>query len=595
MSQYMSEDQVKANITFTQMLKGIWPFAKRHPFVLGASILSVFGVAASSRLLPTIIGYAIDHGIVAKDAGVLQKAAILFLLIEILHTAFLFLYTYLFQWFGNRILFYIREKLIAHTLQLPMTYFDKTPIGRVVTRLTNDTSTLGEVFTDGIINVGTETVVLISIIISMLIISPKLALATIFTAPLFIYFSYRITEKIRIILRDSKKSLSILNSFTAENLNGIKIIQLFNRIPRNRKKFAGLSRDYRNILIESIRHYALMQPVMNLFNAITITIALYYGGILGSEGSLAIGAMVAFLMHVQDMIPPMREILEKYQQFQNSLTSAERVFQLLDEKTEHLADEVRNLSKAKGELRIVNLNFRYSPELPHVLHDLNFEVKSGQSFALIGRTGSGKTTFISLLQRFYNAPENAIFLDGVDITKLKREDLRRHIGVVQQDNFIFRGSLRDNITLLNPTIRDAQVLDALEKIGYLKLLERSNRTLETKIEERGANLSVGERQLIAFARILAFQPDILILDEATANIDSESETLIQKATLEVTKGRTSLIIAHRLSTIQHCDQILLLENGKIRERGSHQELIQLNGHYARQVAEAGSNLISMLS
>lgn len=595
MSQFMNEDQVKANITFRQMLRGIWPFAKRHPVVLVASILSVIGVAVFSRLLPTVIGYAIDHGIVEKNPDILRKAAIAFLLIEILHTCFLFLYNFLFQWYGNRILFYIREALISHTQNLPMTYFDKTPVGRIITRLTNDTSTLGDVFTDGIINILTETAVLISIVVSMLLISPKLTLATIFLAPIFIYFSYLVTEKIRITLRESKKVLSIMNSFTAENLNGIKVIQLFNRIPRNRKKFAGLSRDYRNILIENIRQYALLQPVMNLFNAVTITIALYYGGVLGAEGSIAIGSLVAFLMHVQDMIPPMREILEKYQQFQNSLTSAERVFQLLEEKTESLANETEILTGSKGHIAVRKLNFQYSPELPLVLSDLNFEIQPGQSFALIGRTGSGKTTFISLLQRFYNAPEGSIFLDHLDITKIKRQDLRRHIGVVQQDNFIFRGTLRENITLLNPDISDAKVMSALEKVGYLKLLERSNRNLETKIEERGANLSVGERQLIAFARILAFEPDILILDEATANIDSESETLIQNATREVTKNRTSLIIAHRLSTIRHCDQILLLENGKIRERGSHDELIKKNGAYAHQVAEAGSNLISIES
>lgn len=595
MSQYLNEDQVKANINFKQMLVGLWPFARKHPFVLTASIVSVIGVAISSRLLPTIIGYAIDHGIVEKNPDLLKKAALVFLAVEALHTAFLFSYQFFFQWFGNRILFYVREKLVSHTQKLPLTYFDKTPIGRIVTRLNNDTSTLGEVFTDGIINVFTESAVFISIIISMLLISVKLTLASILAAPFFIYLAFLITEKIRLILRDSKKSLSTLNSYSAENMNGIKVIQLFNRVPRNRKKFAGLSRDYRNIIIKSIHHYALMQPVMNLFNAVTISVALYYGGLLGKEGALQLGAMVAFLMHAQDIIPPLREILEKYQQFQNSLTSAERVFHLLDEKPEHLPEEVQQLGKVQGRLSIRNLNFKYDEGLPYVLNNIQLEVPPGQSFAFVGRTGSGKTTFISLLQRFYNAPENSIFIDDVDITKLKREDLRKHIGVVQQDNFIFRGTLKENITLLNPQITDASVLSALEKVGYLKLLKRSNRDLNTKIEERGANLSAGERQLIAFARILVFQPDILILDEATANIDSESESLIQKATLEVTKGRTSLIIAHRLSTIRHCEQIIVLENGKIRERGSHLELLELNGLYAHQVAEAGSNLISILS
>jgi ATP-binding cassette, subfamily B, multidrug efflux pump len=595
MSQFINEDKVKAGIGIWQMLKGLWPFAKRHPWILTAAGFSILGVAVSSRLLPTIVGYAIDHGIQEKNLSVLKWAALGFLIAEIAHGLFLFLYQFLFQWFGNRLLFHVREALIIHTQRLPMTYFDKTPIGRVVTRLTNDTSTLGEVFTDGIINVVTETAVLISIVVSMAFISLKLTLATLILAPLFIFSAYRITLIIRDILRESKKRLSTLTSYAAENLNGIKVIQLFNRVDRNRKRFAGLSRDYRDSLIQSVKQYAIMQPIMNLFNAITITIALYYGGILGTDNAIPLGALVAFLMHVQDFIPPLREILEKYQQFQNSLTSAERVFHLLDEPQEKLAEENAIFGKVKGHILVRNLNFRYADNLPPVLKNINLEIQPGQNVALIGRTGSGKTTFISLMQRFYDAPEKTLFVDGLDVTRIDRQSLRRHVGVVQQDNFIFRGTVRDNVSLLDPAIDDKKIIESLEQVGYLRLLKRSNRTLDSFVEERGANLSVGERQLIAFARILAFAPDILILDEATANIDSETEKLIKKATEEVTHGRTSLIIAHRLSTIQHCDKIVVLDHGEILESGTHQELLGRGGLYATQVAEKGSNLISILS
>ncbi len=588
MSQFMNEDQVKSSITIWQMLKGLWPFGRRHPALLFFSVMSILGVAISSRFMPTLVGYAIDHGIREKNLEALHLAAWGFLIAEISHVVFLFLYQYLFQKFGNRLLYYVREELLSHTQNLPMTYFNKTPVGRVVTRLTNDTSTLGEVFTDGIINVFTETIVLLSIVVSMVLISWKLALATMILAPIFIWGAYQITEKIRIILRDSKKKLSTLNSYVAENLSGIKVVQLFNRVPRNQIKFEKLSSDYKNVLLESIRSYALLQPVMNLFNAVTLTVALYYGGLLSNDGSLAIGALVAFLMHVQDFIHPLREILEKYQQFQNSLTSAERVFQLLEEKTEPNPVNRRPILKDLGLVEFRNLTFKYEETLPEVLKNINLKIEPGMSVALVGRTGSGKTTLVSLLQRFYMPPANKIFVDGNPIESFPKVELRRKIGVVQQDNFIFRGTIRSNVNLGDQSISDEKIVRALEQVGFNRLLIRSGRNLDSTVEEKGTNLSSGERQLISFARILAFQPEILILDEATANIDSETERLIQQATKLITQDRTSLIIAHRLSTIRECDKIVVLKNGEIHESGSHQELIDRGGLYA-QLAEAGVN------
>ncbi|WP_374031059.1 ABC transporter ATP-binding protein [Bdellovibrio bacteriovorus] len=371
----------------------------------------------------------------------------------------------------------------------------------------------------------------------------------------------------------------MINAFLAENLNGIKVIQLYNRVTRNRDKFGALSVDYRDTNMRSIKAYALMQPVMNLFNAVTITSALYFGGYLSAENSIAIGSLVAFLMNIQDFIPPLREILEKYQQFQNSLTSAERIFTLMDEPKEHELATLTSPGSLRGELEIKNLNFQYESHLPMVLKNINLHIKAGESVALVGRTGSGKSTFISLLQRFYDAPEQTVFVDGLALESIPREEIRHHVGVVQQDNFIFRGNIRDNIGLGDPRISEEQIRMACEKTGYMALLTRTGRDLLSPVAERGANLSVGERQLIAFARILAFNPDILILDEATANIDSESEHIIQDATKEITKGRTSIIIAHRLSTIEQCDRIIVLNQGEVAEMGSHEELMQAQGMY----------------
>lgn len=576
----MHEDQVKANISYMQIFKRFWPYGKRSPLLFFATVFSVITLAISSRLLPTLIGYAIDEGIIKSNQKILFKVAIAFFVCEIVKSFSQWAYIYFFQKFGNRLLYFIREDLIGHIQSLPMEFFNKTPTGRIVTRTTNDVSNLGDLFTDGVINVFTETITLVSILVAMSFISFKLTLITMALSPIFIWISFRLSDQVRNILRESKKKLSVINSFVAENLNGIKIIQLYNRLPRNQARFGKLSGEYRDLNIKSIKSYALLQPVMNLFSAVTLSLALFYGGVLSSENSLAIGSLVAFLMHVQDFIPPLREILEKYQQFQNSLTSAERVFQMFDEKSEALDSETTPLSeKSKGEIIIHGLNFRYEPHLPLVLKDININIRSGESIAIVGRTGSGKSTLIALLQKFYLAPAETIYIDHIPIESIQRESLRNKLGVVLQDNFIFKGTIQDNISLCSPYIGEEDVLRACKQVGYEELLVRSGRNLNSVVEERGANLSVGERQLLAFARILAFQPDILILDEATANVDSHTENLIHLATQKVIAGRTSLIIAHRLSTIRDCDRIVVLDQGQIIEIGSHDELISARGFY----------------
>ncbi|MGZ3796252.1 MAG: ABC transporter ATP-binding protein, partial [Pseudobdellovibrionaceae bacterium] len=382
--------------------------------------------------------------------------------------------------------------------------------------------------------------------------------------------------------------LSNINSFLAENLNGIKVVQLYNRASKNLAIFQELSNNYRESNMSSVKAYASMFPIMNCFTAVTISSAMYFGGWISLEGGLSIGAVVAFMMNAQDFIPPLRDILEKYQQFQNALTSAERIFTLMDEPAEKERPGSQELKSLRGEIEIKNLNFRYEEHLPLVLKNINLKIAAGESIALVGRTGSGKSTFISLLQRFYEAPEKTIEIDGRPLEQITRHAIRSHIGVVQQDNFIFRGSIADNVSLGDQSISLERVTKALEQTGYLDLLHRTGRNLQSSVEERGANLSVGERQLIAFARILAFNPDIFILDEATANIDSESELILQKATQEVMKSRTSIIIAHRLSTVRECNRIVMLREGEIMEVGSHNELMQQKGLYF-QLASAGLN------
>lgn len=586
--QFMSEDLIKTKVTYPELFRRLWPYARKEKLLLILAIFAVAGVATVSRIIPSLIGYAIDNGVMKKDASVFTHVAYFYLILEVTRSLLSFSHAYLFQLFGNRLLYHLREDLMAHVQRLPLQFFNKTPTGRVVTRLTNDVMSLGELFTDGVISVFVQFVLIISVVVALAVISWKLTAICLFLSPVFISASIYLSNKIRVILHEQKKKLSVINSFLAENLNGIKVVQLYNRVNRNRIQFAHLSDDYRDTNMRSIYAYALMQPLMNVFNAVTLTLALYFGGVLSSENAIAIGSLVAFLMNIQDFIPPLREILEKYQQFQNSLTSAERIFTLLDEAPEAEVENLISPAHLSGRIAIQNLNFRYEENLPLVLKNINLQIRAGESVALVGRTGSGKSTFISLLQRFYDAPEKTISIDEIPLENIPRPLVRQHVGVVQQDNFIFRGTIRENINLGDPSISEEEIRQACVKTGYASLLARTGRDLNSEVTERGSNLSVGERQLIAFARILAFNPDVLILDEATANIDSESEYIIQQATREVTRHRTSIIIAHRLSTIEQCDRIVVLNQGEIVEIGNHQELMAARGLYY-QFASAGSH------
>lgn len=591
---FMHEDKVQTSLTYRELFGKVWFFCRPHKRLFALVLFCVIGLAVSSRSLPFLIGYAIDKGVLMKDMNLLVQIACVYLVVQVIQTSFQFLYAYVFQIFGNRVLYDIRSELVRRIQALPIQYFNKTPVGRVVTRLTNDVSTLAELFTDGVITIFVEFVILMSIVISMMLISWKLAVMTLILSPLFIWASIRISDIIRDILRDAKKKLSTLNSFVAENLNGIKVVQITNRIPRNQQRFNNLSEEYKDLTQSSIRMYALMHPVMNIFNAVTVTTALYFGGFFHLQTGLAIGSVVAFLMHVQDFINPMREILEKYQQFQNSITSGERVFQIFQEIPEEQKAPIQIPTNWQQPVEFRHLNFKYEEHLPFVLKDLNLKIQPGESVAIVGRTGSGKSTLISLLQRFYPAPDNTLFIGGIPIESIPFEELRKHVGVVQQDPFIFRGTILENITMLSADIDRETARLACQKTGYMELLERSGRHLDSHVDERGANLSVGERQLIAFARILAFSPDILILDEATANIDSQTEQILQKASFEVARGRTSIFIAHRLSTIRNCDRIIVLDHGVIQEIGTHDELISKKGLYY-QVASMGEKSTEILS
>ena len=581
MSESVQEDLVKTKVNLRILTRRLWPHLMRQKSLLGLTVIAILGLAIVGRLSVWLFGKAVDDGILKNDSEMIVRIAIAYLVMEVVGALAGYGHMFFFAKLGNRILYDLRSQLISHVQSLPISFFDKNPTGRIVTRVTNDVVSLGELFTQGIIMIFSNFISMIVTIIAMLLISWKMTLVTMLIAPPLIWISFVVSEKILVILRESKKTSARMNSFIAESVSGMRVLQLFERTSYSRSKFSDLSAQYREEQMGAVRLYALLWPTMSFFNAASIAVALYYGGIVTRDGAVTTGAMIAFLLHVRDFIQPLRVILEKYQNFQNSLAGAERIFTLLDEKPEDSIGRAIDPSRAKGAIEFQNLSFKYGATLPWVLNDVSFKANPGQSIALVGRTGSGKSTLISLMQRFYDYQQGDVLLDGVSLREISRAELRRRVGVVQQDTFMFRGTIADNIGLGDPSITRAQIESAAARASCADLLRRHVGGLDAKVEERGANLSFGERQLIAFARVLAFDPDILILDEATANIDSQSEQLIQKATREITKGRTSIIIAHRISTILDCDQILVLDHGNLIERGTHSELMAKGGHYYR--------------
>lgn len=591
MKDFLHEDKVTTKLSYVLLFRRMFPYFRKYQLQLAFVVLMVISMAVISRLIPSLIGYTIDHALIKKDYELLLQLLAIYITLQVLNSILDFSQVYFFQKLGAKVLYDLRDDLISKIQAYPIDYFNKNPIGRIVTRATNDVAQIGELFSNGVVNIFVQMMVLISIGIAIFMISPLIASLTLLSVPLFFYLALKISDKIKITLSDSKKKLSELNSFVAENLNGIKIVQLYNRISVNRDKFAILSKSYKDLSIKSTKNYALMMPVLNLLNAVTVASAFYFSALLGPKHGIAVGMMVAFFLHVLDIIHPFREIIEKYQQFQNSLTSAERVFTMLDEPLEPnpSSQEFRWESlNFKPTIEFKNLTFSYDTKLGVVLKNINLMISNFDSVAIVGKTGSGKSTLISLLQGFYPAPAQTLFVSETAIELIPKEELRKKIAVVQQDNFIFRGNIWKNITLDSPDISFDRAEQVARDLGIIEHLKITNRDLNSEVEEKGANLSAGERQLIAFARILVFDPEIIILDEATSNIDAKTEQLIQKATEKIMKNRTSIIIAHRLSTIRSCKKIIVMQSGQIIEMGSHQNLIDNSTYYKEMVEKYNS-------
>lgn len=513
--------------------------------------------------------------------GIIATAGV-FLATLVLTFFVLYLQSLVMLLMGQYIMRDLRRQIFGHLQRLQVSYFDKNPVGRMVTRVTTDVDSLNELFTAGLVSIFGDIMLLTGIVGVLFWLNWRLALVTFGILPLLAGLTLWFKIRARQSYRDVRVRIARINSFLQEHIGGMSVLQLFNREAAALDDFRGINREHRDANVQAIFYYAVYFPAVELVTALGLGLIIWYGGGRVIAGALSIGALVAFLQNAQRFYQPLSDLSEKYNILQSAMASSERIFRLLDREPEIVtADKAATPATAmRGEIEFDGVDFAYLPGEP-VLQDVSFHVAPGEMVAVVGHTGAGKTTLTNLLLRFYEVDRGAVRVDGVDVRQWDLKTLRRSIGMVLQDVFLFSGTVGGNIRLGSRSIPDERVRWAAREVEALPFIERLPEGFDAPVRERGAGLSVGQKQLIAFARALAFGPRILILDEATSSIDTETEQLIQRALHRLLEGRTSLVIAHRLSTIQRADRILVLHKGRLCEQGTHQELLAQRGIYHR--------------
>ena len=559
-----------------QLYTYVKPYQKQFYFLVFLTL--ALAILAPAR--PYLIQIAIDEHVAIGDAAGLLKIIYVLVVLMVIQAIAQWAHTYYSGWIGQVIIKDIRVRLYTHLLRLRLKFFDNTPIGRLVTRNVSDIETLADVFSEGLAAIIGDLLQIVTILGVMFYIDWKLTLVSLSTLPLLVISTYVFKEKIKVTFNDVRNAVANLNSFLQEHITGMTIVQLFNREQREFDKFKEINREHRAAHIRSVLYYSVYFPVAEIIQAIGIGLVVWYGavGVLGMD--LQIGILISFIMYLQLFFRPIRMIADRFNTLQMGVVSSSRIFKLLAS-SEHIANEGSfSPEKVQGNVRLDQVWFAYKEE-DYVLKNISFEAKQGQTIALVGATGAGKSSIINLISRFYEINRGAITIDGTNIQDFELSALRKHIGVVLQDVFLFSSSIYQNITLGNPSITKEQVMEAAELVGAAKFIEKLPGGLDYNVMERGATLSVGQRQLISFVRAMVYNPEILILDEATSSVDSETEELIQESIEKMMHGRTSIVIAHRLSTIQKADQILVLHKGEIVETGTHQSLLEKGGYYTQ--------------
>lgn len=565
-----------------RLLARLLAYLKPHRWLVAAALALLLIHAGLAVVGPALTQRALDVAVPAGDAGALTRYALI--LLAALVASFLVDYAQILLTtrIGQRVMSDLRTEIFRHLQRLSVPYFDRHPVGRLMTRVTSDVETLNELFSSGVVNVFGDLFTLAAITTMMLVIDWRLALVAFLVLPAMWVVVTAFRRRIRESFREIRARVARLNSYLQEHLSGVEVVQLFGRERQAAAGFDEVNRGHLAAHLRSIAIYAVFFPLVELVTAIAMALLLVQGGRWIVEGSLTVGVLAAFIQLVRRFFQPLQDLSEKVNLLQGAMASSERVFRLLDSPItiDDPPAPVRVAQPIRGEVGFENVWFRYSTTGPWVLEDVSFRVAAGSTVALVGHTGAGKTTIINLLLRFYDPERGRITLDGIDLRELALTDLRRQFGLVQQDLFLFAGDVLRNLAL-DPETTPERAAAAADRVGVGEFIRRLPGGFHHQLTERGRNLSVGERQLLSFARALARDPRILLLDEATSSVDSEAEARIQRGMTELMRDRTAIVVAHRLSTILHATEILVMHHGRVAERGTHQTLLAKGGVYQR--------------
>ncbi|HID40286.1 MAG TPA: ABC transporter ATP-binding protein, partial [Calditrichaeota bacterium] len=560
---------------FRRMLTYMRPY--RH--ILATAVGMIIIAAVLQLVGPLLTRLAIDDYIKIGDMNGLNVLVVIYFSVLIVTFFIQYFQAYLTQYLGQRLMYDLRSEIFTHLQSLSLRFFDRNPVGRLMTRVTSDVESLNQMFTQGVVNIFGDLFLLLGIVTAMLYINWKLALWTLAVIPVLFLITHIFKKKVRVAFRQVRKWLAQINTLLQENITGMRIVQVFNREAENYKQFSAVNAQYTRSYIRMIFYYAIFYPAIEVVSAVAIALVLWRGGIMRLEEAVSYGTLVAFIQFAEKFFRPISDLSEKYNVLQGAMAASERIFKLLDTKPDIInPPNPYRPERVKGNIEFNKIWFAYNDD-DYVLRDISLHIAAGESVAVVGHTGAGKTSLINLISRQYDINRGEILLDGMDIRRWDLQALRGSMALVLQDVFLFSDTIMENVRLANKDISDADVVQACKKVYAHEFIEQLPGKYQTQLTERGLSLSMGQRQLLAFARAVAFNPSILILDEATSNIDSETEHLIQKAMAVMMRERTSIIIAHRLSTIQHVDRILLFHKGRLCEEGTHKELMRQKGLY----------------